>query len=119
MQNANALADIYQKRGAAGLPLPEGMGVVDFRFESAWFKPVSKRAEVVQRLLAGKCELCGVKGEPLQVHHIRKLADIDRPGRRPKAGWERIMSARKRKTLVVCEDCHRIIHAGRYDGPAF
>ena len=49
---------------------------------------------------------------------IRKLADIDKPGRRPKAGWEKIMSARKRKTLVVCEDCHRIIHAGRYDGPA-
>ena len=22
------------------------------------------------------------------------------------------------KTLVVCEDCHKIIHAGRHDGPA-
>jgi group II intron reverse transcriptase/maturase len=97
--------------------IPEGMGVVDFRFESAWHQHANKRSEVVQRLLAGKCELCGVKGEPIQVHHIRKLADIDRPGRRPKAGWERIMSARKRKTLVVCEDCHRIIHAGCYDGP--
>jgi group II intron reverse transcriptase/maturase len=104
-----------------GIPferIPDGRGVVDFRFESAWFKQASKRSEVVQRLLAGKCELCGIKGEPVQVHHIRKLADIDRPGRRPKAGWERIMSARKRKTLVVCADCHRIIHAGRYNGPA-
>jgi group II intron reverse transcriptase/maturase len=105
-----------------GIPferIPEGMGVVDFRFESTWYKQTTKRSEVVQRLLAEKCELCGIKGEPAQVHHIRKLADIDRPGRRPKAGWERIMSARKRKTLVVCEDCHRMIHAGRYDGPAF
>jgi hypothetical protein len=98
--------------------IPEGMGVVDFRVESAWHKQASKRSEVVQRLLAGKCELCGCKG-PLQVHHIHKLADIDRPGRRPKAVWERVMSARKRKTLVVCEDRHGIIHAGRYDGPAF
>jgi group II intron reverse transcriptase/maturase len=99
--------------------IPEGMGVVDFRFELAWHQQANKRSEVVQRLLAKKCELCGIEGEPVQVHHIRKLADIDRPGRRPRAGWERIMSARKRKTLVVCEDCHRIIHAGRYDGPAF
>jgi len=93
---------------------PDGMGVVDFGFESIW---LNKRSEVVQRLLAGKCELCGCK-EELQVHHIRKLADIDRPGRRPKAVWEKIMSARKRKTLVVCEECHKTIHAGRYDGTA-
>jgi len=81
-----------------GIPferIPEGKGVVDFAFELAWFKQTSSRAEVVQRLLAGKCELCGIKGEPVQVHHIRKLADIDRPGRRPKADWEKIMSARK------------------------
>jgi len=98
--------------------IPAGKGVVDFRFASAWHRPANSRSEVVQRLLAGECELCGTEGEPLQVHHIRKLADIDRPGRRPKASWERIMSARKRKTLVVCEECHGNIHAGRYDGTA-
>ena len=98
--------------------IPEGKGVVDFRFEAIWHRPASKRAEVVRRLLAGKCELCGKKGVPLQVHHIRKLADIGRPGRRPKQEWERKMSAMKRKTLVVCEDCHAAVHGGRYDGPA-
>src|SRR5258708_33934332 len=44
-----------------GIPferIPEGKGVVDFRFELAWFKHTSNRAEVVQRLLAGRCELC-------------------------------------------------------------
>jgi group II intron reverse transcriptase/maturase len=97
--------------------IPEGMGVVDFSFTETWFRPGSKRSEVVQRLISGKCELCDAKDVPVQVHHIRKLADIDRPGRRPKATWEKIMSARRRKTLVVCEDCHRTIHAGRYDGP--
>jgi len=104
-----------------GIPLerkPEGMGVADFSFEKAWFSPGGKRSEVVQRLLAGKCELCGREDGPLQVHHIRKLADIDRPGRRPKAPWEKIMSARKRKTLVVCVSCHQAITHGRYDGPA-
>jgi len=97
--------------------IPEGLGVVDFEFRLAWFAHSSSRSEVVQRLLAGKCELCGAENVPTQVHHIRNLADIDRPGRRPKADWEKIMSARKRKTLVTCEDCHKLIHAGRYDGP--
>jgi group II intron reverse transcriptase/maturase len=96
--------------------IPEGMSAGDLNFEQAWFTPGNKRSEVVQRLLAETCELCGEQG-PVQVHHIRKLADIDQPGRRPKAGWQKIMSARKRKTLVVCERCHDDIHAGRYDGP--
>jgi len=98
--------------------IPEGMGSEDFRFKQAWFAPGGNRSEVVQRLFAGKCELCGWEGqvEKLQVHHIRKLADIDRPGRQPKATWEKIMSARKRKTLVVCKDCHNAIHTGRHDG---
>src|SRR5262249_25878702 len=94
-----------------------GKGVVDFSPDAAWHRPASKRSEVVQRLLAGKCELCGDEG-PVQVHHIRKLAGIDKPGRRPKEQWERVMSARKRKTLVVCVKCHTTIHAGRYDGPS-
>jgi hypothetical protein len=94
----------------------EGLGTVDFQFQQAWFSTASTHSEVVHRLLAGRCELCGAKG-PVQMHHIRKLADIDRPGRRPKEVWERIMAARKRKTLAVCDDCHQAIHAGEYDGP--
>jgi group II intron reverse transcriptase/maturase len=104
-----------------GIPferIPEGRGAIDFSFEQAWFAPGDNRSEVVKRLLAGKCELCGAEG-PLQVHHIRSLADIDRPGRRPKTAWEKLMSVRKRKTLVICSRCHDGIHAGQYDGPPF
>jgi group II intron reverse transcriptase/maturase len=101
-----------------GIPLkrkPEGMIAADFHFKAAWHTPANKRSEAVMRMLAGRCELCGAK-EPVQMHHIRKLADIDRPGRRPKAGWEKVMIARRRKQLAVCEACHRKIHAGKYDG---
>jgi len=104
-----------------GIPFvrkPEGMGLVDQTPSLAWHLPANKRSEVVQRLLADKCELCGMEG-PTEAHHIRKLADIDRPGRRPKADWEKVMAARKRKTLMVCGRCHDGIHAGRYDGPSF
>jgi hypothetical protein len=103
-----------------GFPLgrkPEGTGKGDFTPVIAWLAPGGKRSEVVQRMLADRCELCGAEGVALQMHHIRKLADIDRPGRRPKGTWEKIMAARKRKSLAVCMDCHSAIHAGRYDGP--
>jgi group II intron reverse transcriptase/maturase len=96
--------------------VPDGMGSADSTFEQTWFRFGDRHSEVVQRLLAGKCELCGAEG-PVQMHHIRKLADLDRAGRRPKAEWQKIMSARRRKTLAVCKECHNAIHAGRYDGP--
>jgi len=95
--------------------IPEGMGKDGFNDRLAWSLPTNARTEAVMHLLYGRCTLCGVKG--VEMHHIRKLADIDRPGRRPKARWERIMAARRRKTIPVCGVCHDDIHAGRYDGP--
>jgi group II intron reverse transcriptase/maturase len=71
-----------------------------------------RRSELLQRLLAEECELCQSR-EQVQVHHIRKLADLQRPGRRAKPGWAQVMAARQRKTLVVCGACHAAIHAGK------
>lgn len=72
----------------------------------------AKRNELIHRLLAERCEMCQSRSG-LQVHHIRKLADLDKPGRPEKPTWIRLMAKRKRKTLVVCETCHQDIHAGR------
>jgi group II intron reverse transcriptase/maturase len=68
--------------------------------------------ELIHRLLAGKCEICDA-GKGLQVHHLRKLADLNRPGRPDRPPWMTLMAARRRKTLVVCSACHHSIHAGR------
>jgi hypothetical protein len=73
---------------------------------------VKERNELIKRLLADKCELCG-SIEDIEVHHIRKLADLHTKGRREKALWVQRMAARRRKTLVVCGYCHAAIHAGR------
>jgi group II intron reverse transcriptase/maturase len=72
----------------------------------------STRTELVERLVADTCELCGSQ-EQVQVHHIRKLADLTRPGRRARPAWVAVMAARQRKTLIVCGHCHAAIHAGR------
>ncbi|WP_432075094.1 hypothetical protein [Streptomyces wuyuanensis] len=75
----------------------------------------AKRNELIHRLLAGQCEMCEGR-DGLQVHHVRKLADLDKPGRPERPQWVCVMAMRRRKTLVVCERCHQEIHAGR--GPA-
>ncbi len=70
------------------------------------------RSELVQRLLADTCELCDSK-RSIQVHHIRALSDLRRPGRPARPAWVEVMAARRRKTLIVCHACHTAIHSGR------
>jgi hypothetical protein len=71
-----------------------------------------QRTELVQRLQADTCELCGSQ-DGIQVHYVRALKDLHRPGRRDKPPWIQVMATRQRKTLVVCHACHTAIHGGR------
>jgi hypothetical protein len=58
-------------------------------------------------LKACKCELCGAEGDGIafEIHHINKMKNL-----KGKEQWEMAMIARKRKTLVVCKECHKKIH---------
>ena len=69
------------------------------------------RNELIRRMMANECEMCGSK-QNIQIHHIRKLADLDKSGRKKKPLWIKIMAAKRRKTLVVCRKCHYAIHKG-------
>lgn len=75
------------------------------------------RNELVRRLLADKCELCG-SADQIRVHHVRHLKDIRKKyqGQSPSPQWVKFMMERHRKTVVVCQRCHTAIHAGRYSG---
>ena len=63
---------------------------------------------LIKRIEAKTCELCGDKDGPFEVHHIKKLKDL-----KGKANWEKFMISRKRKTIVLCERCHDLLHAGK------
>ena len=78
--------------------------------------PSAKRNELIHRLLVNRCEICETRNN-LEVHHIRKLADLNKPGRRDKPAWMHLMAMRRRKTLVLCRPCHEDIHAGRATAP--
>jgi group II intron reverse transcriptase/maturase len=70
------------------------------------------RNELLTRLLADQCEICGSRSN-IEVHHIRALADLQTRGQKELPMWKKIMASRKRKTLIVCDICHDDIHAGR------
>lgn len=111
------------ERGPDQAPLTARFGGVPLRWDkrgtiSDTVEPIwSRRTEAVERLLAQECELCGSMLK-VEVHHIRKLADLEQTGRSNKPQWAQTMAARRRKTLVVCQTCHNNIHFGRHDGPA-
>jgi group II intron reverse transcriptase/maturase len=74
------------------------------------------RTQLIDRIQAEECELCGDKTN-VQVHHINKLKDYREKfkGKEPPDWLKRMMEIR-RKTLVVCHECHVKIHNGTYDG---
>jgi protein-arginine kinase activator protein McsA len=58
------------------------------------------------RLKAKICELCGTtESDHYEIHHVNKLKNL-----KGKQAWEKMMIAKRRKTLVVCRNCHKEIH---------
>jgi group II intron reverse transcriptase/maturase len=66
------------------------------------------RSEVMRRLNRKQCEYCGTTEGSFEVHHIRKLKDVAKG----KELWKRMMAARHRKTMILCQTCHHKLHAG-------
>ncbi|MBV9322335.1 MAG: maturase [Chloroflexi bacterium] len=71
-----------------------------------------RHIELISRLLDGRCEICGSM-EAVQVHQIRKLADLIKVGQQAMPVWMTILVRRRRKTLIVCQSCHASIHRGQ------
>lgn len=73
------------------------------------FGQVLKGGQLMKRLNSDVCELCGAEHCALEIHHVRKLKDIVKKYRKrgtPMPNWVWLMSYMKRKTLVLCHDCH-------------
>lgn len=86
-------------------PFPQDK--VDDQFNLMTIK--GTRTQLEDRLKANKCELCNYdkNDRRYEVHHVNKMKNF-----KGKESWEIEMIARKRKTLIVCDKCHREIHQG-------
>jgi hypothetical protein len=80
---------------------------VDIELNTAQF---GGRTSLIKRLLAEKCEWCGVENTPLEMHHVKKLKNLE-----GKKRWEQFMIARNRKTIAMCVKCHHNLHNGKLD----
>jgi len=47
------------------------------------------------------------------MHHIQKLKDLNKKGKREMPLWMKIMISRKRKSIPLCKRCHEDIHHNR------
>jgi AI2M/AI1M-like HNH endonuclease len=74
-------------------------------------KRYGNRTELIQRLLADFCELCGTDGK-VAIHHVRAMRKLHEDPGRPKPEWVKRMIALKRKTLVLCKRCHEATDHG-------
>lgn len=58
-----------------------------------------------QRVERHTCELCGKDCRNFEIHQVKKLKDL-----KGSAPWVLAMRKRRRKTLVICPECHQTIH---------
>ena len=67
------------------------------------------RKQLIKRLRKRECELCET-GTTVAVHQVTGLRELGKPGPGQPA-WAALMAKMRRKTLIVCADCHEHIHA--------
>ena len=67
---------------------------------------ITSRITIHARLEPRVCELCATRSEePCEIHHVGSLEKLGN------SVWEMVMKKKRRKTLVVCSNCHsNVIH---------
>ena len=63
-----------------------------------------KPKELYKRYKKQKCELCGKENEDVVVYQVASLKDLE-----SNFEWQKLMKKKRRKTLIVCDECHRLI----------
>lgn len=92
---------VFYNKGFARIktPLYDGLDI------TPEYGHLYKPRELFRRYKTGKCELCGMKCDDVAVHQVNSLLDLKND-----TEWEKMMKKKHRKTLIVCEECHRLIH---------
>ena len=70
------------------------------------FSKYAKTNTLKQRVERHTCELCQKDCRNLVIHQVKKLKDL-----KGNTEWVLLMRKRRRKTLVVCPECHNLIHS--------
>jgi hypothetical protein len=105
MQSAETVLGVLRDRGRRGLPCNElyrqlfNPQLFLLAYGRIYANKGAMTPGVTQETVDGMSDI--------EVHHIRRLADLGRPGQ-PR--WAEEMQRRRRKTLVLCGNCHAAAH---------
>jgi hypothetical protein len=95
-----------------GIPLKRQKRAVITDYPTGPIIPRRPGSQLLARLRQRQCEACGQPGQ-IEAHQVRKLADIALQEGRPQPEWAQLMARMRRKTLIVCPPCHKLIHTGK------
>ena len=69
------------------------------------YQKYDKRFTIINRIKAGKCEICGAENISVFMHHVRSLKQLT-----GKDIYEQTMLRIRRKSLALCPDCYNHLH---------
>ena len=69
------------------------------------YRKYDGRFTLINRIKAGKCEICGAENTSVYMHHVRALKQLT-----GKDKYERKMLEIHRKSLALCPDCFNELH---------
>jgi group II intron reverse transcriptase/maturase len=92
-----------------GIPLKRQRKAVITDYPTAIVAPRRPGSQLLARLRQRQCEACGQPAQ-VEVHQVRKLADLSAGQGQQQPEWAQLMARMRRKTLIVCPPCHQLIH---------
>jgi group II intron reverse transcriptase/maturase len=95
-----------------GIPLKRQKKAVITDYPTAPVFPRRRGSQLLARIGRRQCELCSQRGQ-VEVHQIRRLADLATEEGRKQPEWAQLMTRMQRKTLIVCLPCHQLVHTGK------
>lgn len=121
---------IFKKHGKTlSVKIPNTDRTVSFPYKTNW-KLSERRWSLGKRLILPNyrytknlvsqsslglpCAICDSENGPIEMHHVKH---VRKQGFRYK-GFHEQMALLNRKQIPLCQNCHRKVHAGLYDGPS-
>jgi group II intron reverse transcriptase/maturase len=120
---------IFKKhRKKLEIKIPDTDRTVSFPYEKKWklsdkrwlsmtgiTPPTHKYANRIARSSMGlPCIICDSDKSPIEMHHVKH---VRKRGVRY-GGFHQQMALLNRKQVPLCQECHKKVHAGLYDGPS-
>lgn len=93
VQRGDGRAPLVAQWDGISLAHKTTIGILDDQPPMVWS---NRRPELLERLCAETCELCGSQTR-VEVHHIRHLKDLQPKGGAQRLEWAQRMAARHRK----------------------